>query len=876
MAVIIETVLYWRIFTTVFQLIKYKNNKNMYRLKKSLIAFLILISGIHPILAQGYLHCKGKYIYDGSGNEVILRGIGTGNWMLQEGYMMQTSGVAGTQHEFREKLIQTIGVEKTDSFYNEWLSSHMRKIDVDSMKSWGFNSVRVAMHYKWFTPPIEEEQVPGEITWIDKGFTLIDSLLGWCGENEMYLILDLHGAPGGQGKETNISDYDPSKPSLWESQENKDKTIALWKKLAERYSSEPWIGGYDLINETNWTFPEGNNSKLRELMVNITSAIREVDQNHIIFIEGNSFANDFSGMTPPWDDNMAYSFHKYWNYNTQESLSFAINLRNAHNVPIWLGETGENSNVWFTSLIELCEKNRIGWAWWPLKKPGINNPLKVTVNSDYTRLINYWKGTANHPGEEAAFEAVLQFARNHRLENCSFQKDVVDAMIRQPFTTETIPYKLYGTEEPVLAVDYNMGRNKYAYLDNDTANFHGSTGNFINWNQGWSYRNDGVDIEPCTDPEINNGYNVGWTEDGEWLEYTLLVDSTAAYDLDIRSASGSGGAIIHFEVNDAAVTPEIKLPGTLGWQNWRTTKIQNVILQKGIQKIKLVLDQGGSNINYFKFSNPVSVDSVSFKALIAKTSVDGAAIYLTLNKPLTSDIEQVNLSDFTVLVDGTPVNIAAVEADENNPGRIILDMNEPLYYGGNIKLAWQGETIIHSSQVLESFSDMNVQNRLPVRFSLPGRIQSEDFSFNNGMVQESCSDVGGGYDMGYANPGDYLDYRVSVPEPGYYDIHFRVATIRPSSRLVVRIGEEGNFTPVDTVEITSTGGWQTWKTITSTAFLEEGRYTMRMFILAGEFNTNWFHVVKSTYTGIYIPEKTSLKIYPNPASGFLNIELPGI
>jgi endoglucanase len=197
------------------------------------LTLLTLFTSIN-LQAQGYLHASGRYIYDGSGNEVILRGIGTGNWMIQEGYMMQTSDVAGTQHEFRAKLVSTIGEEKTDSFYTVWLDSHFRRIDADSMKSWGFNSVRVAMHYKWFTPPVEEELVPGEITWLNKGFTMIDSLLDWCGDNQMYLILDLHGAPGGQGKESNISDYDPSKPSLWESQANKNKTIALWRKLALR------------------------------------------------------------------------------------------------------------------------------------------------------------------------------------------------------------------------------------------------------------------------------------------------------------------------------------------------------------------------------------------------------------------------------------------------------------------------------------------------------------------------------------------------------------------------------------------------------------------------------------------------------------------
>jgi endoglucanase len=78
------------------------------------------------------------------------------------------------------------------------------------MKAWGFNSVRPAMHYKWFTLPIEEEPVAGENTWLDKGFQLMDSLVVWASDNEMYVIFDMHGAPGGQGANKEISDYDPT------------------------------------------------------------------------------------------------------------------------------------------------------------------------------------------------------------------------------------------------------------------------------------------------------------------------------------------------------------------------------------------------------------------------------------------------------------------------------------------------------------------------------------------------------------------------------------------------------------------------------------------------------------------------------------------
>ena len=215
---------------------------------------LFIVSGV--LLASSFawsqgLTTEGKKIVDAEGNEVILRGMSLGSWMLIEGYMMQSSNVADTQHEFRNRLIDLMGEEKTDEFFDAWLDNHVTKADIDSLAIWGFNSVRLPMHYNLFTLPIEDEPVEGENTWLEKGFVMVDSLLDWCEVNNIYLILDLHAAPGGQGYNAAICDYDPSKPSLWQSQENKDKTVALWAKLAERYKDEKWIDEYDLINEVN-------------------------------------------------------------------------------------------------------------------------------------------------------------------------------------------------------------------------------------------------------------------------------------------------------------------------------------------------------------------------------------------------------------------------------------------------------------------------------------------------------------------------------------------------------------------------------------------------------------------------------------------------
>jgi endoglucanase len=377
--------------------------------------------------SAGFLKTDGRHIVNGEGEFVLLRGIGLGGWMLQEPYMLNLSGVAPAQYDIRNKITALTGQERCGEFYNAWLSNMVTRRDIDSLKEWGFNSVRLAMHYNLFTPPIENEPVTGEITWLEKGFVLTDSLLSWCAANEIYLILDLHATPGGQGNDIPIADVDPTKPNLWESELNRQKTVALWSRLATRYKDEPWIGGYDLINETN--FPLEGNAALRQLFIEITDAIRKVDTNHIIFIEGNHFATDFAGLTPPWDDNMVYSFHKYWNPTTLETIQNYLDIRSVHNVPLWMGESGENNNEWYRSAVNLFEAESIGWAWWTLKKlDSESGIMNVTMPDGYQQIIDYWKGTGPAPSPDEAHSALMEVTENIRIENCTVNHGVLSAL----------------------------------------------------------------------------------------------------------------------------------------------------------------------------------------------------------------------------------------------------------------------------------------------------------------------------------------------------------------------------------------------------------------------------------------------------------------
>src|SRR5438045_8573146 len=134
------------------------------------IVLVLLLLFCKQSYSQGFLKTNGKSIVNAEGKEVILRGIGLGGWMLQEPYMLQLSGITANQSAIRSKIIELIGEDKTNTFYNAWLSNHCRKADIDSLAAWGFNSIRLPMHYDLFTLATEQEPVPGKNTWLSKGF----------------------------------------------------------------------------------------------------------------------------------------------------------------------------------------------------------------------------------------------------------------------------------------------------------------------------------------------------------------------------------------------------------------------------------------------------------------------------------------------------------------------------------------------------------------------------------------------------------------------------------------------------------------------------------------------------------------------------------
>ena len=683
---------------------------------KFYLKVIALLIGIN-VCGQSLLHTNGRAIVNANGDSVILKTMNLGGWMLIEPYQLQAAGVASAQWELEEKIEQLVGADEKEIFLDNWYANHARKIDIDSLASWGFNAIRLPMHYNLFTLSIQEEPVLGQNTWLTKGFEMTDSLVSWCKQNNMYVVLDLHAAPGGQGGNSGISDYNPAYPSLWEDVNNQHKTMSLWKKIAEHYVNEPAIAGYDFLNETNWNL--GTN-ELRNFYTQLTDSVRAVDTNHIIFIEGNWYANDFSGLTPPWDNNMVYSPHKYWSKNFQADIQWALDIRNSWNVPVWFGESGENSNTWFRNAIRLFEDYDLGWAWWPMKKlESISCPMSITKTVDYENLLNYWDSGNNPPSTATAVNTLFQLTEDLKLENCTYQEDVIDAMFRQVYSNETRPFdsvaKIPGR---IFAPDFDMGVVGEAYHDNFVSDFHVTTGVYTAWNEGWSYRNDGADISECNDVYFfHNGYQVGWFEEGEFLQYEVDVDSSGVYDINFRYSANNSNSKVSFFLNDTLFTPSTPLSNTNNWSFWNTATISNVILDSGRHKIRLHCDGGEINVNSFEFVKTGNIQDINSNFISART-LDMYNVEILMSKPIDFSSIPASLlnnpnSDFTLHIDSTSsISINSIQYDPAHP-RIL-----------NLELSWaiEGWSTVNSSptKIDVSYSGSQI-------YALDGTIQSTFF-----------------------------------------------------------------------------------------------------------------------------------------------------
>ena len=379
-----------------------------------------------------FISVEGPDIIGVDGLPFYPKGTNLGNWLVPEGYMFKFRH-SSSPRLIQDVLNQLIGPEESRKFWNQYLENYIRKEDIQYLKRMGMNSIRIPFHYKLFT---NEDYLGGRGS--DRGFALLDSAVKWCKGEELYVILDMHCAPGGQTGD-NIDDS-WGYPFLFDSKESQDMIVDIWSRIADHYSSEPIIMGYDLMNEPIAHFFDTAHfvPNLEPLYRRITSAIREVDQNHLILYGGAQWNSNFSMFSEPFDDKAVYTFHKYWTPTTIDVIQQYIDFRDKYQVPIYCGETGENTDEWVRNFRTLLDEQKIGWHFWPYKK--MDNPRGIAsfpVPDGYDQVKNFADTTRItfadlrnvRPENMTLVKSALdQFLENCLFENCYGNRGYIEAL----------------------------------------------------------------------------------------------------------------------------------------------------------------------------------------------------------------------------------------------------------------------------------------------------------------------------------------------------------------------------------------------------------------------------------------------------------------
>jgi hypothetical protein len=365
------------------------------------------------------LHQRGTQIVDEHGKEMKLRGVNLGGWLVWEGWIFG-KGILTSETTILTRLEKAVGVRETGEFRTRVHDNFITEADIQKIAEAGFNCVRVPLHHRLFEG--------------DEGWRLLDRMLGWCEKHGVYAVLELHAVPGGQSQ-LGMADPGDARHLVWASEENQKKTVAIWRAIAARYRNRKIIAGYDLINEP--APPSGKD--LIRLYGRIIEAIRAVDPDHLVILEGMKFASDFSVFEKPLCENQVFSFHMYTWFGDDRKRKLAAYQAFAqnHNTPLWVGEFGENTYEMIRSTVVMYDRcpQINGWAFWTWKKAPTRYPglVTITVPKDWEAVMAWIESLfgGQSPGPAKVRAGMKQFIETMNFRNTSYDERMEKTLLQK-------------------------------------------------------------------------------------------------------------------------------------------------------------------------------------------------------------------------------------------------------------------------------------------------------------------------------------------------------------------------------------------------------------------------------------------------------------
>ncbi len=370
-------------------------------------------------MVKDYIQVNGDH-FERNGEKIMLRGWAFGSWMNFEHFML---GMPGTNSMILEAFGKVYGEERAAELADRIITDMVREEDIQYLKELGTNTVRIVLGYHWFWDDAEPFVMK------EQGLKYLDRVLRYCADNGMFAILDLHSTPGSQNTDWH-SDNRTGVEQFWQYRCFQDQVVWFWEEIAKRCADNPWVVGYDVINEPGWGVKA---EQINGFYARVIEAVRRHDPHHILFLEGADFGRDFSILEPAADPQISYTVHFYPFVLEENILDPALDDGKRMEIfteifdrqiketaklnrPLWCGESGyeilDGQEEFYAMLlmhnIELCESRGISWNLWTYKdarKMGIVVPKKDSPWMKLRRRIEeHW----NHDWEQKVSLEIVQ------------------------------------------------------------------------------------------------------------------------------------------------------------------------------------------------------------------------------------------------------------------------------------------------------------------------------------------------------------------------------------------------------------------------------------------------------------------------------------
>lgn len=340
----------------------------------------------------GLVQSHNRSLYDENGNMLRLEGVNFGNIFIQEGWlgafatdpMFNEDGTIKkdndnnilypefTEEDFREALLTNpnCGDANFDTWFDHYFNSWLNDSDYRTLKELNLNCIRLPIYWRNL---LNDDLTRKDE---DKAFYYIDKIIESAKENDLYIILDLHGVPGSQNglEHSGTTEFGAS---FWTNETYMESVVDCWEYISTHYMNtrsdlSATIASYDLLNEPTETTNGTTTPKIWDYFDKLYKVIRDNNDNHVITMEGCwTFANLPNPKDYNWK-NVQYEYHWYnfddVNYDLFYIVTDFWNITRDYNVPVLIGEFTffEEKTQWQRGF-DLFKKRNYSWTVWNYK-----------------------------------------------------------------------------------------------------------------------------------------------------------------------------------------------------------------------------------------------------------------------------------------------------------------------------------------------------------------------------------------------------------------------------------------------------------------------------------------------------------------------------